>query len=123
MEGTASFGYERLQVWQQAKSLTVIIYKITKDFPIDERYGLTSQLRRSIASVGYNLAEGSTRISKQEQARFVEIAFGSLIEAASQLELANELDYLDDETYTDLKRKCVNLSRRINRYRIAILKN
>ncbi|MCB0704330.1 MAG: four helix bundle protein [Saprospiraceae bacterium] len=115
------FGYERLFVWKEAKSLTVAIYELTRSFPEDEKFGLSSQLRRSIASVTYNLAEGSTRVTKREQARFVEIAFGSLIESASQLDVAKDLFYLDIESHKSLKMKYVKLSHQIIRYRKGIL--
>ena len=116
-----TFGYERLFVWKESKSITISIYRITKSFPAEEKFGLTSQMRRAASSVCHNLAEGSTRITKKEQARFAEIAFGSLIETASQLDLAKDLGFLDEADHKPLKAKCVNLGKMITRYRKAIL--
>jgi four helix bundle protein len=69
--------YKDLQVWQKAHTLTLMIYKGTQRFPIEERYGLTSQIRRACASVPANLAEGCGRRSEGEMARFIQIAMGS----------------------------------------------
>jgi four helix bundle protein len=75
--------YEDLQVWQKAHSLTLAIYKVTQAFPNEEKFGLTSQIRRSCASIGANLAEGCGRRSDGEMARFVQIAMGSGSELSS----------------------------------------
>src|SRR5436190_22623946 len=68
--------YQDLQVWQKAHKLTLSVYKSTQSFPGDERFGLTSQIRRSSASIGANLAEGCGRRSDGEMARYVQIAMG-----------------------------------------------
>ncbi|MCB0706616.1 MAG: four helix bundle protein [Saprospiraceae bacterium] len=115
------FGYERLNVWQDAKAITLHIYTITKGFPSDEKFGLTSQIRRAAVSVCSNLDEGCTRTTKKEQARFVEIAFGSLVELISQLELAVALDYINYTDFENLKYQSIILKRKLSSYRKSIL--
>ena len=68
------FSFEKLIVWQKAHSFSIAIYRITQDFPLEERYSLTSQIRRSAISISSNIAEGSSRNSKKDKARFIEIA-------------------------------------------------
>lgn len=74
------FSFEKLEVWQMARKLAVRIYKQTQSFPNEEKYGLTSQIRRSALSIGSNIAEGSTRASAKDQAHFTTVAYGSLME-------------------------------------------
>lgn len=91
------FGFEKLEVWKDAKVLTILVYKVTKDFPSDEKYGLVSQMRRAVISVSSNIAEGSSRISPKDQAHFYQIAFSSLMEVLSQIIISVELGYIGDQ--------------------------
>ncbi len=86
--------YEDLLVWRKAHVLTLAIYKATQCFPSEEKFGLTSQIRRSCASIGANLAEGCGRRSDGEMARFVHIAMGSGAELSYHLRLARDLEFL-----------------------------
>ena len=95
--------YEDLQVWQKAYGLTLAIYKATQLFPSEERFGLTSQIRRSCASIGANLAEGCGRRSDGEMARFVQIAMGSGAELSYHLRLARDLDLLSTPAFENLR--------------------
>jgi four helix bundle protein len=95
--------YEDLHVWQKAHVLTLAIYKATQCFPKEERFGLTSQIRRSSASVGANLAEGCGRRSDGEMARFVHIAMGSGAELSYHLRLARDLDLLSSASSEHLR--------------------
>jgi four helix bundle protein len=92
-----------LHVWQKAHVLTLAIYKATQCFPKEERFGLTSQIRRSSASVGANLAEGCGRRSDGEMARFVHIAMGSGAELSYHLRLARDLDFLSNALSEQLR--------------------
>ena len=74
------YSFETLDVWKEARKFAVKVYKLTKQLPSEEKFGLTSQMRRSCISISTNLAEGSSRESLKEQARFTEISFGSLLE-------------------------------------------
>ena len=74
----ATFKFERLAVWQKALEYADAVYSCTEDFPTRENFGLSSQLRRAAVSVSSNIAEGNSRTSKADYARFIEIAYGSL---------------------------------------------
>jgi len=78
MEQENKIGYRKLIVWQKADELAFQIYRITKDFPSEERFGLVSQMRRAALSVAANIAEGYTRNSKKDKVHFYNIALGSL---------------------------------------------
>lgn len=95
--------YEDLLVWQKAHVLTLAIYKATRCFPNEERFGLTSQIRRSSASIGANLAEGCGRRSDGEMGRFVHIAMGSAAELSYHLRLAGDLDLLSKSSAEQLR--------------------
>ena len=95
--------YEDLQVWQKAHILTLEIYKNTRCFASEERFGLTSQIRRSCSSIGANIAEGCGRRSDPEMARFVQIAMGSGAELSYHLRLARDLDLLSTPTFEHLR--------------------
>lgn len=95
--------YEDLQVWRKAHNLTVQIYKDTRCFPHEERFGLTSQIRRSCSSIGANIAEGCGRRSDGEMGRFVQIAMGSGAELSYHLRLARDLDLLSKPTFEHLR--------------------
>jgi len=94
--------YRDLQVWQKAHVLTLAVYRDTRGFPLEERFGLTSQIRRSCASVPANLAEGCGRRSEGEMARFIQIAMGSGAELSYHLLLARDLGFLSIADYTHL---------------------
>jgi four helix bundle protein len=89
--------YRDLIVWQNAMDFAENIYAFTNSFPIDEKFSLTSQLRRSAISVPYNIAEGDGRFSRQDFKRFLSIAHGSLREAETQILLAVRLGFLTEE--------------------------
>ena len=80
------FNFEKLDVWQEAINFVDLIYELTGAFPSDERFGLTNQMRRAAVSISSNIAEGSSRASRTDFARFVEIASGSLFEVVSQFD-------------------------------------
>ena len=82
------FNFEKLEVWQKAIDFADLIYNETRRFPAEERFGLTNQLRRAAVSISSNIAEGSSRSSKTDFARFTEIAAGSVFEAVSQAFIA-----------------------------------
>ncbi|MGH9642139.1 MAG: four helix bundle protein, partial [Terriglobales bacterium] len=95
--------YRNLMVWGRAHHLTLSIYKSTITFPSEERFGLTSQTRRSAASIPANLAEGCGRRSDKEMGRFIQIAMGSGAELSYHLLLARDLHFLDIQTYERLE--------------------
>jgi four helix bundle protein len=78
------FNFEKLETWQKAIAFADLVYEKTRNFPADERFGLTNQMRREAVSISSNIAEGTARNSKNDYARFLEIATGSLFEVISQ---------------------------------------
>ena len=90
------FRFEKLEVWQDARHPNRMIYKTTRTFPADEQFALISQLRRASISVSSNIAEGSGRNSDKDFAHFLEQAYGSLMEVASQLYLALDEGYIEE---------------------------
>ena len=88
------FGYRKLIAYQKAKEVVKRTYKLLKKFPEEERFAMCDQLRRASVSVTSNIAEGVNRFSLKDKARFIEIAYGSLMEVSSQLEIAEELGYI-----------------------------
>lgn len=93
------YSFEKLLCWQHAKQLTLWVYKLTQSFPIDEKFGLVSQMRRASISIASNIAEGSSRKSMSDQAHFSTIAYSSTIELLNQLILVNELNFISSSQY------------------------
>lgn len=100
-----------LKIWNKAIDLCVDVYKATADFPADERYGLTSQLRRASVSVPSNIAEGAGRNSDKDFVRFLSIANGSAYEVQTQLVISNRLGLVDDKTVSPLLDQVVELQK------------
>ena len=98
-----SVGYKKLTVWQKADELAYRVYVETKDFPREEVYGMTSQLRRAALSVPANIVEGYGRQGKNELRQFANIALGSLAEVRYLIDFSARLDYFSDEQQTALK--------------------
>lgn len=94
-------GYKELNVWKQSYSLVLLVYTLTKLFPKDEVYGLTSQMRRASVSIPSNISEGSKRSSKKDFCQFLRIAQGSGAELETQLLLSKDLNYISDKEYTE----------------------
>lgn len=101
--------YENLEAWKEGIEIAIIIYRLTKNFPKDELYGLTSQIRRSAVSISNNIAEGAGRSSREEFKRFLNISLGSLNETESLLFLSLKLDYLDKDNFELLREKIRNV--------------
>ena len=101
--------HRKLEAFNLADELALLMYEYTADFPAEERYGLRSQLRRAAVSIPTNLVEGSARASKGDYLRFIDIAFGSARESNYLISLAHRLGYLDDTSAAKLD----NLGRRI----------
>ena len=93
------FNFEKLDVWRKAIDFVDLVYNDTKTFPLEERFGLTNQLRRAAVSISSNIAEGSSRTSKTDFARFIEIATGSVFEVRSQTFVAHRQSFLDEEQF------------------------
>jgi four helix bundle protein len=108
--------FRQLKVWEKAHALTLDVYRSTRQFPNDERFGLTSQLRRSCASISANLAEGCARATDVDFARFVNNAAGSASETDYHLLLARDLEYLEDSLYQTLFEHITEVKRMLNSF-------
>lgn len=111
------FSFEKLEVWKLGRTLTKDVYKISKGFPEDEKFGLTSQIRRACVSITSNLAEVPSRITGKEQARFTEISYGSLMEVLNQLITACDLEYISEAEVHNKRPLIEELANRLNSYR------
>jgi four helix bundle protein len=99
-----SQSFRDLQVWQRAMQLTTAIYELMRDFPREEIYGLTSQIRQAAVSVPSNIAEGQGRLSSREFTQFLSIARGSICELQTQLEIARALGFGNPELIDEAER-------------------
>lgn len=116
------FRFEKLAVWQKAFEFADAVYAITKSFPTDERFGLTSQMRRAAVSISSNIAEGSGRGSDKDFARFVEIAYGSLMEVVSQSQVALRQSLLDQLARDALYHRAEELARMLSGLKNSLLR-
>lgn len=96
------FNFEKLDAWHHAIDLADSVYHLTRAFPSEERFGLTNQMRRAAVSISSNVAEGSSRSSRNDFARFVEIATGSVFEVASQAFVAKRQSFLSEPGFQQL---------------------
>jgi len=105
--------FRKLNVWEKAHELTLLIYKITKKFPKEEMFSLTSQIRRASSSIPTNIAEGCGRGTDKDFARFVQIAMGSASELEYLIFLSFELKYLADENFKTISNEIINIKKMI----------
>lgn len=108
--------FKQLVVWQKAHKLTLAIYNTTPNFPKDELYGLTSQIRRAAVSIPANVAEGCGRNGDIEFARFLQIAMGSAAELEYHLLLAHDLGFIENTQYNQLNQDLVEVKRMLNAF-------
>jgi len=98
-----AFRFEKLNAYQYARKLVKDVYEVLKSFPDEEKFGLTSQIRRAVVSVPSNIADGCGRMSNNEQRHFFEISYGSLMEVYCQLTLAVDLGYITESQITEVR--------------------
>jgi len=103
--------HKDLDVWNKAMDFVIFLYKKTKDFPKDELYSLTNQMRRAAVSIPSNIAEGASRQSTKEYIQFLYIARGSASELETQLILSKELTYITEEDFTILNQNLVDIAK------------
>ncbi len=109
--------YRDLHFWNRSKDLSVEIYKVTKEFPSDEKFGIINQLRRAAVSIPSNIAEGTSRKSDRDFGRFLQISVGSAYELETQLEIARDLNFLSDENYLKLSEELTIIIKQISKFR------
>ncbi|KKP38147.1 MAG: s23 ribosomal protein [Candidatus Peregrinibacteria bacterium GW2011_GWF2_33_10] len=112
--------YKKLNIWTIGIEIVNEIYEITEKFPKEEIFGLTSQIRRSAVSIPSNIAEGSQRTSNKEFANFILIAKGSLAELQTQLLIAKNLQYLNNDKFEQINGKAGNLNKMLYRFYLSL---
>lgn len=108
------FGFEKLDVWRKSVGLADEVYRLTRNFPDFEKFGLANQIRRAAVSISSNIAEGSGRESKKDFARFLQISYGSVMEVVSQLHVAQRQEFILQEDARDLYESCEEIARMIS---------
>ncbi|MDY0931883.1 four helix bundle protein [Chryseobacterium sp. CFBP8996] len=106
--------FKELLVWQKSINFVTEIYELTNDFPKNEMYGLTSQIRRASISIPSNIAEGNSRRSVADYLQFLKIERGSCAEVETQLIIAQNLKFLSEEHYLKLNRDIIEISKMLN---------
>jgi four helix bundle protein len=114
--------FEKLEVWQDSIDLVEVVYKITESFPVDERFGLTNQMRRCSVSISSNLAEGTSRITQKDKSHFSTITFSSAMELLNQIIISKRLNFIDGDIYKKLRAHLLMISNKINALKNAQLK-
>lgn len=123
MGSTPSKSFKELIVWQKAHQLVLDTYELTKSFPKEELFGLTSQMRRAAVSFPANIAEGYRKRGKADKARFMNISEGSLDELTYYFILSKDLNYISQNQYEELNIKCNEVSKLLFAYAAAIRSN
>ena len=108
------FYFERLDVWQNARVFVKEVYLITRRFPDEEKFGIINQIRRASLSICANIAEGTSRNTEKDKARFINQAFSSAIEVVNFLILSNDLEFLKDDQYLKLRSDLEKITNQLN---------
>lgn len=114
METTKIKTFTQLTAWREGHTLVISIYKVTQEFPKEELFGLTNQIRRAVVSITSNIAEGFCRFSKKEKKQFYHTALGSLGEVQNQLLIARDIGYLTKDKFDELAEQTVLISKLLN---------
>ena len=115
--------FEDIIAWQKAHAFVLLVYRITRAFPEDEKFGLTSQFRRAAVSIEANIAEGYRKLSKQDKLRFFNISEGSLSECKDYIILSRDLEYISIDQYHTLWDASEDTSRLLISYSNGIINN
>lgn len=116
-----TFGFEKLTSWKESRALVKHIYGLTESFPKHELFGITSQMRRASSSISANISEGSGRSSLKDQAHFYQMANSSNLELLNHLYTALDLNYINKETFDNIRNQICSLSFKINALRKSCL--
>ena len=116
------YSFEKLEVWNDTRNLVKMIYLQTDNFPEKERFGLSSQMQRAAVSIVSNITEGVSRSSVKEKIRFVELAYGSLMELYCQLYVSVDLDYLTPDMFTLIKAEIDKIANKANALKRSFIK-
>lgn len=105
--------FRKLRVWEQSHQLTLLLYSQTKTFPNEEKYGITSQIRRAVASIPTNIAEGCGKISDKDFARYLNISFGSASELEYLMILSKDLDYISSDMFLTISTEIIAIKKQL----------
>ena len=111
-----TFYFEKLDVWQNARKLVKEIYIMTRNFPEEEKFGITNQIRRASTSITANIAEGVSRNSNKDKSKFINIAYSTSIEVLNFLILSWDLDFITEEKYVELREKTELITNQLNSF-------
>lgn len=118
-----TYNFEKLEIWNLAISLSVNIYNVTKDFPNEEKFGLTNQLRRASNSISANIAEGSSRTTSKDKSRFIQVSYGSAIETLNHLILSYRLNFISEQELEAFREEISQLTNKLNAFNNSILRS
>ena len=118
-----TYSFEKIIAWQKAHSFVLCVYKVTKLFPSEEKFGLTSQFRRAAVSIEADIAEGYKKLGRQDKLRFMNIAQGSSEECRDYIILSRDLEYIYMEQYQQLHNKIEEASKLLKAYCRGIANN
>jgi four helix bundle protein len=118
-----SSSFEDLIVWQKGHLFVLEVYRVTKGFPKEELFGLTSQFRRAAVSITANIAEGFQKIGKKDKLRFYNVAQGTLNECRNYIILSRDLNYISVDEYQSLNELLIYTSRLLNKYCAGLIEN
>lgn len=113
--------FKELLIWKKSRLFSSKIYSATANFPNEEKFGITNQLRRAAVSIPSNIAEGSSRNSNKDFARFLEIAIGSAYEVETQLLISSDLGFINEESTIELTNMLEEIIKMTSRFRATLL--
>lgn len=111
------YSFEKLEVWKEAIKLSVNIYKTTKSFPDEEKFGLISQMRRCYVFISSNIAEETASLTNKDKSHFMTIAYSSSLELLNQSIIAKELNFISEENYKNIRFEIESITNNINTLR------
>ncbi|MGE5944210.1 MAG: four helix bundle protein [Flavobacteriales bacterium] len=111
------YSFEKLDVWKESIKLASNIYNYTKAFPDDEKFELTSQMRRCSVSISSNIAEGTSRLTNKDKSNFMTIAYSSALELLNQAIISKELNFISQENYKSIRLEVKSITNKINALR------
>ena len=116
------YSFEKLEVWKETIPLAVKTYKITDEFPKEEKFGLISQMRRCSISVSSNIAEGTARLTKKDKAHFMTMPYSSTLELLNQAILSKESELISKKNYENIRLEVESITNKISALRNHFLK-
>lgn len=111
ISGSKILNFTDLKAWQESHRLVLAIYEVTKTFPKDEQFGLTSQIRRAAVSITSNIAEGFGRSSSKEKCHFYSFSMGSITEVLNQLIISKDVGYISPQSYSSIYQQLISASK------------